>query len=267
MKSTKIYNLNNDIVVTQDQLDLWNDYLSDEKSPQEILQWSIGTFPHLYQSTAFGLTGLVIIDMLSKILHDDKQMIPLIFIDTLHHFPQTLDLMRKIEAKYYKPRSQQIHIFQPKGVSTEHEFIKQYGDSLWEREEDKYDFLVKVEPAHRAYQTLKVSAVLTGRRKSQGGSRANLQFVEVDEVNRILKINPLANWNFSQVKSYVYKQEVPYNELLDLGYKSIGDYHSTQPVGENEDERSGRWKGKVKSECGLHLPAEHAESLLSSATY
>ncbi|SCU93993.1 LANO_0E05380g1_1 [Lachancea nothofagi CBS 11611] len=253
------YRLNNDIVVTQEQLDLWNAALSQMESPHEILKWSIATFPHLFQTTAFGLTGLATIDMLSKI--QKTHITPLIFIDTLHHFPQTLELLQKVEARYYKPQNQLVHVFKPEGLQSESEFAAKYGDFLWDRDDTKYDYLVKAEPAHRAYQELCVTAVFTGRRKSQGAGRSELNFVEIDELNGILKINPLANWDFQQVKAYIDENQIPYNELLDLGYKSVGDYHSTVPVAEGEDERAGRWKGKAKTECGIHETSRFAQFL------
>lgn len=92
----KTYHLNNDIIVTQEQLDHWNEQLIKLETPQEIIAWSIVTFPHLFQTTAFGLTGLVTIDMLSK-LSEKYYMPELLFIDTLHHFPQTLTLKNEIE--------------------------------------------------------------------------------------------------------------------------------------------------------------------------
>lgn len=62
----------------------------------------------------------------------------------------------------------------------------------------------------------------------------------------------MATWSFSQVNQYIKENNVPYNALLDQGYKSVGDWHSTVPVGEGEDERAGRWKGQSKTECGIH---------------
>lgn len=259
------YKLNNGVVVTQGQLDHWNEGLSKLQSPQQVLEWAKLTFPHLYQTTAFGLTGLTTIDMLYK-SRKDSEMVPLIFIDTLHHFPQTLDLLRRVEDRYYAPAGQRVYIYKPQGCSSELEFAKKYGDFLWDRDEDRYDFLVKVEPAHRAYKELQCTAVLTGRRKSQGASRSQLQFVELDQLNGIIKINPLALWDFNQVDNYIKENNVPYNELLDLGYKSIGDYHSTQPVNEGEDERAGRWKGKTKTECGIHETSRFAQYLSTSST-
>jgi phosphoadenosine phosphosulfate reductase len=146
-----------------------------------------------------------------------------------------------------------IHIYKPQDVDTEEEFSQKYGSRLWEADEHLYDWVAKVEPAQRAYRELQVNAVLTGRRRSQGGRRGDLDVVEVDEAG-LIKINPLANWTFNQVKEYVKINNIPYNKLLDRGYKSVGDWHSTQPVKENEDERSGRWKGQEKTECGIHNP-------------
>lgn len=68
----------------------------------------------------------------------------------------------------------------------------------------------------------------------------------------MLKLNPLFSWNFEMVKIYIDNHKVPHNKLLSQGYKSIGDWHSTEKVADGEDERSGRWKGQEKSECGLH---------------
>jgi phosphoadenosine phosphosulfate reductase len=227
--------------------------------PQEILRWCITTLPHLYQTTAFGLTGLVQLDMLSKLKIPRPQMVDLIFIDTLHHFSETLELVEKVRAKYPLVN---IHTYKPQGAETAEEFAAKYGDKLWEVDEERYDYLAKVEPAERAYRELQAYAVLTGRRRSQGGARGSLDIIEVDEAG-LIKINPLANWSFQQVQQYMKENDVPYNVLLDQGYKSVGDWHSTQPVREGEDERAGRWKGKPKTECGIHNPrSKYAQFLM-----
>ncbi|ODV60883.1 phosphoadenylyl-sulfate reductase (thioredoxin) [Ascoidea rubescens DSM 1968] len=229
-------------------------------STEQILLWSIKNLNNLYQTTAFGLTGLVTIDLLSKIYSANSNIKPidLIFLDTLHHFPQTLDLLKNVQNKYPFLK---INIFKPHHCESELEFAKKYGDNLWENNDNYYDFLVKVEPLSRAYKSLNVNAILTGRRKVQGGGRSTLKIIELDRINNIIKINPLINWDFNQVKSYITDNNVPYNELLNYGYKSVGDYHSTFPVGENENERDGRWKGKSKSECGIHEFSRFAQYL------
>ena len=216
----------------------------------EILRWCITTLPSLYQTTAFGLTGVVTLDMLSKLKIPRPQVVDLIFLDTLHHFTETLSLVDRVRNQYPLVN---IHVYKPSGVDTAEEFAQKYGEKLWETDDHLYDWVAKVESAQRAYRELQVNAVLTGRRRSQGGKRGDLDVIEVDEAG-LIKINPLANWTFKQVQDYIKANKVPYNELLDRGYKSIGDWHSTQPIKEGEDERAGRWKGQQKTECGIHNP-------------
>jgi phosphoadenosine phosphosulfate reductase len=227
--------------------------------PQDILKWCITTLPHLYQSTAFGLTGLVTLDMLSKMKIPRPQMVDMIFFDTLHHFPETLSLVDRIRDRYPLVN---LHIYQPDGVETALEFAEKHGNKLWEKNDQLYDWIAKVEPAQRAYRELNVNAILTGRRRTQGGQRGDLDVIEVDEAG-LIKVNPLANWTFKQVQDYIKVNKIPYNELLDRGYKSVGDWHSTQPVKEGEDERAGRWQGQQKTECGIHNPrSKYAQFLM-----
>ncbi|BEJ14687.1 hypothetical protein CspHIS471_0404540 [Cutaneotrichosporon sp. HIS471] len=222
------------------------------KTPQEVLVWAIDNIDGLYQTTAFGLTGLAAVDMISKIgiERETTHPVPLIFLDTLHHFPETVQLSQTVVDTYLAD----LHVYKPPRVESAEEFAAKYGDQLWESDEASYDYLVKVEPAARAYQDLGVRAVITGRRRSQGAERAGLKVLEVDE-RGLLKVNPLISWSFKEVKAYVDNEGVPYNPLLDQGYRSIGDVHSTHKPDPNAGdvaERSGRWQGKSKSECGLH---------------
>ncbi|KAL2172618.1 hypothetical protein VTG60DRAFT_4737 [Thermothelomyces hinnuleus] len=237
------------ISLTQPHLKHLNKQL-ESLHPMEILRFCKIFFPNLYQSTAFGLTGLVTVDMLSKIDAEsaNPQPIDLIFLDTLYHFKETYELVERVKERY----NVKVHVFKPADVSTVEEFEKLYGEKLYEVSSELYDWIAKVEPLQRAYSELKVAAVLTGRRRSQGGQRGDIAVVEIDDERGVVKINPLANWTFAQVKAYIDEHKVPYNALLDRGYKSVGDWHSTVPVGEGEDERAGRWKGQDKTECGIH---------------
>ena len=216
----------------------------------EILRWCITSLPSLFQETAFGLTGLTTLDMLSKMKIPRPQMVDLLFFDTLYHFQETHNLIGQIRERYPLLN---LHIYKPAGANTAEEFAQQHGDRLWEMNDELYDWLAKVEPAQRAYRELRVGAVLTGRRRSQGGKRGDIAVIEVDEAG-LVKVNPFANWTFTQVEDYIKSNEVPYNELLDQGYKSVGDWHSTKPVKAGEDERAGRWQGQQKTECGIHNP-------------
>lgn len=104
------------------------------KTPQEIISWAFANFTtDLYQMTSFGLTGMVIMDMISK-LHPGEYPIPVIFIDTLHHFKETIDLMENA-AERYKAK---VHIFRPKGCISLEEFKAKHNDQLWIHDADKY---------------------------------------------------------------------------------------------------------------------------------
>ena len=237
------------ILLTKEHLKFLNNTLSN-LPPIDILRWCKLTFPNLYQTTAFGVSGLVTMDMLSKLQTETPSAptIDAIFLDTLYHFQETLDLVEKAKARYPNVH---LHVYKPEGVSTTTEFEARHGKELWKTDENLYDWVAKVEPAQRAYSDLSVAAVLTGRRRSQGAKRESLEIVEVDDAG-LIKINPLASWSFKEVNDYIRENEVPYNELLDRGYKSVGDWHSTEAVKEGEDERAGRWKGQAKTECGIH---------------
>ncbi|SPN99979.1 probable PHOSPHOADENOSINE PHOSPHOSULFATE REDUCTASE [Cephalotrichum gorgonifer] len=238
------------VTLTKPYLDFLNAQL-ENMGPIEILRFTKILFPKVYQSTAFGLTGLATIDMLSKIQRDWPQSprIDLVFLDTLYHFQETYDLVERVKERYPELH---VHVFKPYGVETVEEFEAMYGEKVYETEAELYDWSAKVEPLHRAYAELGIQAVLTGRRRSQGGARDKIPVIELDEERGVVKINPLVNWSFNQVKDYIKENNVPYNALLDRGYKSVGDWHSTVPVAEGEDERAGRWKGQDKTECGIH---------------
>src|SRR5258708_3800680 len=184
--------------------------------------------------------------MLSKLTSTPP---PLIFLDTLYHFPETLSLRAHVHSRY---PNVPLYTYAPANCSTTIEFESLHGQRLWETDESLYDYLVKVEPAQRAYHELGVKAIITGRRSSQGASRASLPILEIDSTG-LFKLNPFKNWTFGQVKVYIDEHDVPRNALLGRGYRSVGDWHSTQKSGDGDaGERSGRWKGKEKTECGLH---------------
>jgi phosphoadenosine phosphosulfate reductase len=122
--------------LSQEQLDTINEQLRRE-TPKGILAWAVTHLPNLYQTTAFGLTGLAATDMLAKITHSPP---PLIFIDTLYHFQETLDLANEVQRRYRTP----MHVYRPEGTDTVEEFERTHGQRLWETDEHRYDYLVKV---------------------------------------------------------------------------------------------------------------------------
>lgn len=122
---------------SQEELDEINSYLAT-LTPQGILQWSLDNLRGLHQMTAFGLTGLATLDMLSKITDVPP---PLVFIDTLHHFSETYELIERVEKRY---KTAFVHVYKPLGCERVEDFEAKHGLRLWETDEDKYDFLVKV---------------------------------------------------------------------------------------------------------------------------
>lgn len=243
------------VLFTDSHLEYLNQQL-EKLSPKKILEWALVSLPGLYQTTAFGLTGLAILDMISKVSIEraeenatsPRHLVPLVFLDTLYHFPETVELANRAAKFYNAP----LYVFKPANCETVQDFENNYGDKLWENEEQSYDYLVKVEPSRRAYKELKVSAVITGRRRSQRGARESIKTLEIEKGTGLIKLNPLANWDFNKVWTYIRANEVPFNPLLNKGYRSIGDWHSTKPTTDSSSERSGRWEGQNKTECGLH---------------
>ncbi|MCM1981344.1 phosphoadenosine phosphosulfate reductase [Lyngbya confervoides] len=215
--------------------------------PKSILLWSLETVPEgLIQSTAFGPSGMVILDLLYRDL-DPRPPVPILFLDTLHHFPETLALVHRTQRDYRL----HLEVYRPQGLTTREAFAQRYGDDLWEKDVDYFHQLTKVAPLQLALQELGVKSWITGRRRDQSISRQQLPIFEWDDQGR-LKINPLAHWTHREVWKYIMENKVPYNHLHDQGYGSIGDEPLTTPLQEGEHEREGRWRGTAKTECGIH---------------
>ena len=110
----------------------------------------------------------------------------------------------------------------------------------------------KVQPLKRALAGKR--AWITGQRKD-ANTRAGLTVREYDAIHRLEKFNPLADWSEAEVWEYIRDNRVPYNQLYDQGYRSIGCAPCTRPILPHEDTRAGRWwwESADKKECGLHV--------------
>jgi len=234
------------ITLSTQQLDL--DELNrrfETAHPLEILSWCIANLPQgLVQTSSFGVDGMAIIDMLHRQLNHP---VPVLFLDTLHHFPETLELVTKAKLRY----GLDLRVYQAP-VATREEFAAHYGEALWERDVQQFHAITKIEPLQRGLAELNAIAWITGRRRDQSDSRAQIPIIERDAQGR-LKVNPLATWTRKDTWRYIVEHGVLYNPLHDLGYTSIGDQPLTTPVQTGEDERAGRWRGTAKTECGIHL--------------
>lgn len=214
--------------------------------PREILAWSVENIPTgLVQTSAFNVDDILITDILYREL---KHPVPVIFLDTLFHFRETLELVEKAKQVY----NLDLKVYKIPDVDTREAFAAKYGEALWDQNIAKFHELTKIEPLQRGLDELNTIGWFTGRRRDQAVTRANMPVFEIDGQGR-MKINPLANWTRKQTWEYVAEHGVIYNPLHDKGYPSIGDEPITTPVAEGEDERAGRWRGSGKTECGIHI--------------
>ncbi|MHB8683494.1 MAG: phosphoadenylyl-sulfate reductase [Dehalococcoidia bacterium] len=212
--------------------------------PQEILRWAAAEYqPGLALACSFGgPSGMVLLDMVMSIDHS----VEVFYIDTDFLFPETYKLRDIAAARYEFEPAGYVSLITPAGQAAKH------GDALWARDPDACCALRKVEPNRRALAGKR--AWLSGIRRDQSKTRADIDIVEWDEKFGLAKVNPLAAWTEAQVWKYIVDHDVPYNELHDQGYPSIGCTHCTKPVAAGDDPRSGRWQGFDKTECGLHAP-------------
>ena len=216
----------------------------ESATPQEILTWCIRNLPKgLVQTTSFSLP--VVTHMLYQEL---AYPIPVVFLDTLHLFPETLATAQKAKSLY----GLDLHTYRIVNADSADAFAARYGDKLWETDVERFYTLTKVEPLQKALDELNAIAWITGRRRDQSETRQDLLIFERDAKGR-LKINPLATWTKKEIWSYIFKHGVIYNPLHDQGYTSIGDQPLTTPTTVGEGERAGRWRGSTKTECGIHL--------------
>jgi phosphoadenosine phosphosulfate reductase len=220
--------------------------IGEDSPPERVVAWMLRRFAgrRLVMTTAFGMEGCALIDMIAR----HGVPVPVLYLDTGFLFPETLQLRDRL-ARHYPHLS-----FENRGTSLTPEAQEaQYGPELWGREPDTCCTLRKVEPMRDALGD--VDVWVTGLMRSQAASRAGLRVVEWDWTYQLLRVNPLAGWDRAQVWEYVQRHGVPYNQLHDQGYPTLGCTHCTLPVAGNvagEYTREGRWRGLDKNECGLH---------------
>jgi phosphoadenosine phosphosulfate reductase len=208
----------------------------------DLLQWSLSTLcDKVAQVTSFGPTGMVILDHLAKL----SPGIRVITIDTNLLFEETYALIELIQQRY------PIQLDVRQTSLTPAAQAEAYQPNLWQVKPDLCCHLRKVIPLREVLQGL--DAWITGLRRDQSPTRANLPLMAWDAKYEVVKITPLAGWTRGQVWSYILEHNVPYNLLHDQGYASIGCTHCTRPATDLRDERSGRWQGQQKVECGIHI--------------
>lgn len=216
--------------------------VAEDWSPEQVLSWAFRSFGNRVAiCSAFGVEGMVLIDMASRVRKDFR----LFTVDTEFLFPETYNLMEKIEERYGITIERAYPLLSPEVQERLH------GTALWARDPDQCCNLRKVEPLRRKLREL--DAWITSIRRDQTVVRANARKIEWDANFGLVKINPLVDWSAKQVWRYIHDHDVPYNPLHDRGYPSIGCTHCTRAVQPGEDARAGRWPGFAKTECGLHV--------------
>lgn len=212
-----------------------------QASAQEILraaitrEWPGG----LTYVSSFGAESVVMLALIAEV----DPSLPIVFIDTGMHFPQTLDYKDEVIARLgltgvreITPNETERKVLDPKNM-------------LWKTDADACCALRKVRPLEPALEGF--GAWITGRKRFHGGARMSLPVFE--HADGRYKVNPLANWTQADVDAYLKEKDLPRHPLVAQGYPSIGCWPCTQPAADPSDPRSGRWAGQNKTECGLHV--------------
>ena len=218
----------------------------ETQTPQQILRWSVKTFaPRLGLATAFGAEGCALVAMLADLGLADQ--VHLFNLDTGYQFAETLETRNRLQAKY----GVYVHLVPPDPAVRSAE--AEGGAPLYARDPDRCCHLRKVVPLQRYVRENGFAAWITAIRREQTPDRARQPIAFTDPGFGLVKLNPLANWTRRQLWEYITRNDVPYNALMDQGYASIGCWPCTRALADGEAERAGRWAGRIKKECGLHV--------------
>ncbi|MDF2662237.1 MAG: phosphoadenosine phosphosulfate reductase [Paenibacillus sp.] len=220
----------------------------EKRSPEALLEWAVRQIERLTLACSFGAEDVVLLDMVHRI-HPGMDIF---YLDTDFHFKETYETRDQLSERYgmkFIP----VH----PGITPEEQAAR-HGNQLWHTDPDLCCHIRKVLPL--ANTLTRYDAWITGIRRDQSPTRASAEKVEYDAKFGLIKLNPLASWKQEDVWHYIRTHHVIYNPLHDLGYPSIGCTYCTRPVKPGEDSRAGRWSGKPKTECGLHLDYDPARS-------
>lgn len=201
-------------------------------------------------ASSLSIEDMVLADLIGR----ERLPIVIFVLDTGRLHGDTLDLVGRIEQRY----GIAVRIYQPQPQAVS-EYVVRFGrDAFYESVDLRKQCcgIRKVEPLQRALAGKQ--AWITGMRRSQTVTRAEVSIEESDHVHGLKKFNPLADWSEHEVWAYIRRYEVPYNPLYDQGYRSIGCAPCTRPVAAGEDPRAGRWwweteRGTGAGECGIHF--------------
>lgn len=195
--------------------------------------------------SSFGAESAV---LLAQIAAQDAS-VPVFFIDTGRHFPETLAYR---DALTERLGLKDVRTIAPKAAAVAY---RDPEGQLVAFDPDACCALRKVEPLEAVLPDFDIW--VTGRKRMQAATRAGLPLME-PQADGSVKFNPLAGWSEAQIAAFMKDKSLPAHPLVAQGYRSIGCEPCTRPVGEGEDSRAGRWAGKAKTECGIHRPVPTA---------
>ncbi len=226
--------------IPEDEINKLNK-LFEKAGPDKILRWTVDTYGDgAVLSTGFGASGIVLMHQFSLI----KPGATAFYLDTDLLFGETYTLIDHIRERM------NLNLVRVRPELTLEEQAEKHGDRLWESRPDQCCYIRKVLPLQRFLSDK--NAWITGIRRDQSETRKDTALFEYNDELKVLKINPLATWSEDEVWSYIQINDLPYNELHDKGYPSIGCRPCTRAVGDGEDLRAGRWSDSMKTECGIH---------------
>ena len=209
-------------------------------SPAEVIATALRTVgrARLALVSSFGTESAALL----KVMADVDPAIPVIFLDTGWLFEETLAYRDTLIAKL---GLRDVRSVKPSEVALSREDANR---ELWFSDPDACGRIRKVEPLARALKPF--SAWINGRKRFQGGLRATIAVVE-DDGNR-LKFNPFANVSREQIEAIYAAANLPPHPLAAKGYLSVGCMPCTSRTSPDEEARAGRWRGRPKTECGIH---------------
>ena len=211
------------------------------RAAADVLRWAAERYGRrLTCATGFGPEGCVLIDLIGR----ERLPIDLFTLDTGLFFDETQALRRDLESRY----GLTIRRVRPRLTLDEQARI--HGERLWERAPDRCCAIRKMEPL--SAELARRDAWVTAIRRDQTPQRAPRADGGVGREVRSRQDQPSGRLDEADVWSHLHEHDVLYNPLHDLGYPSIGCRPCTTPVQFGEDDRSGRWRGCAKTECGLH---------------
>lgn len=210
-------------------------------SAEDVIRWSAAEFgDRLCLTCSWQKQSSVLVHMVSEL----GLGIDVIELDTHLFFRESYETRERLVERY------ELNLIVPE-IPTIAEQHRDEGPNLWERDPDRCCHIRKVEPLLRALAPYE--AWISGIRRDQSPSRAGTPKLEWSEAYGVWKVHPLADWDEKRVWAYITVNEIPYNPLHDVGYRSIGCIPCTRPVAPDEEERAGRWAGSDKLECGIHI--------------